>query len=47
MKKRALIALAGLIGAGASLAISQEKGGNDITGPYEGNRANPARRLGF
>ncbi len=35
MKKRALIALAGFIGAGASLAISQEKGGNDITGPYE------------
>jgi len=29
------LALLGFLGAGASLAISQEKGGNDITGPYE------------
>jgi peptidylamidoglycolate lyase len=29
------LALLGFLGAGASLAISQEKGGNDVTGPYE------------
>jgi DNA-binding beta-propeller fold protein YncE len=35
MTGRATLALLGFLGAGASLAISQEKGGNDVTGPYE------------
>ena len=38
MKKtrgRALLAVFGFLAAGASIAISQEKGGSDATGPYE------------
>ena len=35
MSKGAFAALFGVLGIGASLALSQEKGGNDVTGPYE------------
>lgn len=33
--KRAFLALVGVLGVGATMAISQEKGGSDATGPYE------------
>ncbi len=33
--KRAVLALVGVLGACATVALSQEKGGSDATGPYE------------